>query len=415
MNNYRQKIFVLFICLLLSLAFYAPPSAANPAPSATLIAGFNQFSFNLYQQSATKQTNTVMSPYLLASGFGLLASGAKGNTLTEILTAIQTPQQILPQLPQDIAELNDALLQSNNDHSKFAWIFHYSALLRRLFHQPQLLIANAFWLDNSIKYQPALQRLRTLDTLELQRINLQAPNAADIINHWVSDKTDGLIPTLVAPPLTSPLLFTNAIYFKGFWQASFRSADTKSQAFTLPNNTVITVPTMIQTHDFAYSETNDWQMVQLPYANSSLALAILLPHDLARLKSCDYSTFTQLLKTANTTSIQIELPKFTVTSNFIMNQALQHLGIKTAFNQQADFSSLLSKSAWIDQVIHKAVIQVDEQGTTAAAATAIVTFGGTPAPPVLFKVDRPFLFILFDRKTGLILFIGQVFDPRITT
>jgi len=210
------------------------------------------------------------------------------------------------------------------------------------------------------------------------------------------------------------LVLANAVYFKADWQSPFAHEDTSNRDFRLVDGTTTTVPTMSQTASFGYAKAGGWEAVELPYQGERHAMVALLPEaDLAdSLPVLTADSLSSLLKRLTPTEISLAIPKWTYKSGFSLKDALTTLGMPDAF-ADADFSGMDGrKDLAIDDVYHKAFVAVDEKGTEAAAATGVVirlTAVLTTAPQVTF--DRPFIYLIRDRQTGAILFVGQVTDP----
>jgi serpin B len=213
------------------------------------------------------------------------------------------------------------------------------------------------------------------------------------------------------------LVLTNAIYFKGTWLQKFKPEDTKDRPFhTSPTDTV-NVPTMYQKNDKAlYAEVDDLQILELPYKGDEISMMLIVPKQkdgLAALEtSLSSEKFDAWRSKLQQEKIELYLPKFKMTKDFNLNQPLQNLGMKKAFLDSADFSGITGQAKlFIQAVLHKAFVEVNEEGTEAAAATAVVV-GELSAPQYRFiNADRPFVFALFDRTTNCILFIGRVSNP----
>jgi serpin B len=217
------------------------------------------------------------------------------------------------------------------------------------------------------------------------------------------------------------LVLVNAIYFKGNWIRQFETRLTKKEPFHLSSGNTVTVPLMRQTDEFDYAESPDLQVLELPYAGGDLSMVVLLPRTVDGLGNLEAELTTQNLKawTGNLRhkKVIVFLPKFRVTSGFSLAETLAGLGMPDAFDGDlADFSGMDGRrDLFISAVAHKAFIEVNEEGTEAAAATAVmVGLTGLPqtnAPPPVFRADHPFLFFIRDNSNGSILFLGRVTDP----
>jgi serpin B len=215
------------------------------------------------------------------------------------------------------------------------------------------------------------------------------------------------------------LVLTNAIYFKGNWAKQFKENRTKDAPFTLADGRKIDVPMMNQKAEFGYTETDTFQTLELPYVNEELSMIILLPKKFDALnefeKTLTLENLAQWLSKINKREVMVFVPKFKMTSQFGLAPVLKSMGMKDAFSSNADFSGINGKrNLFISAVIHKAFVEVNEEGTEAAAATGVV-MKLTSVSPVripVFRTDHPFLFLIRDNLSGSILFIGRVDNPK---
>ncbi len=247
------------------------------------------------------------------------------------------------------------------------------------------------------------------------------PEAArGIINGWVSEQTEGRIQDLL-PPRTvdalTRLVLTNAVYFNAAWAEQFDPRETRDGAFYLLDGSQVTVPMMRRTANYGYVAGEGFQAVELPYDGKELAMVILLPN-VGRFEefenSLDAQGVEEILEGLAYREVALTMPRFQVESDFSLVDTLAAMGMPAAFQPgQADFSGMDgSHDLYIGTVLHRAFVSVDESGTEAAAATAVV-IGVTalPAPPVEVTVDCPFIFLIRDLRTGTILFVGRVVNP----
>jgi len=247
-----------------------------------------------------------------------------------------------------------------------------------------------------------------------------APEESRItINDWVSDQTEGRIEDLIPQGLINALtrlVLTNAIYFNAAWQYPFSEDMTKDGPFYLLDGGEVTVPMMRQTESFGYAEGNGYQAVELPYDGRELSMVILLP------QAGQFGTFEETLdaqwvdaivKELETRRVTLTMPRFEFESGFSLKEVLATMGMPVAFSGGADFSGMTgNRDLFISDVVHKAFVSVDEAGTEAAAATAVVMeLTAVPGAPVEVTVDRPFVFLIRDIETGTILFIGRIVNP----
>jgi serpin B len=242
------------------------------------------------------------------------------------------------------------------------------------------------------------------------------------INDWVAANTEDKIQDLLQPGTVdgdTRLVLTNAVYFHGLWQNAFDPQETEDAPFFTADGREVETPFMRQTAQFAYGWAEGLSVLQLPYEGEELACWILLPDapdGLAALEEdLDAETLDGWLETATTWRVRVSLPRFTMTSQFELGRILAGLGMGAAFSDRADFSGITAaRDLSISEVVHKAYVDVFEEGTEAAAATAVVmkeTSVEIPRPPVEFRADHPFLFLIRHEGTGAVLFMGRLADP----
>jgi serpin B len=290
----------------------------------------------------------------------------------------------------------------------------------------QLSTANALWGQQGLDYRAEFLRrteasfgagLRPVDFLN------DPQGARETINAWVERQTRDKIKDLLAPSdinNRTDLILTNAIYFKGAWAVPFPKAATKDEPFG-DGKTSNPVPTMHRTGDLGYLEADNFQALDLPYVGNDLSMVILLPKQmdgLAALESSLSSTrVAEWLGKLDRQKVEVSLPLFRLESSSELAKTLAGLGMPSAFGRDADFSGIATdRRLSISAVIHKAFAEVNEEGTEAAAATAVVmmrTLAMRPQkPPVVFRADHPFLFLIRDARSGSILFLGRVANPK---
>lgn len=369
----------------------------------------NRFPINIYKKISTSQDNLLFSPYSLSSVLILLAEGASGNTAKQLFTMLFIPSH-LSKADKSIAPNKkmsaQKVVQDFNDKKS------------------QFSTANGLWVKKDIPLKNSfLQNLNLSTPAEIKTVDFTDINKARaLINDWVEKQTKGMIGDFLpagAIQKSTQLLLINALYFKGQWETPFEKEQTKNDSFKLDDGTQVSVPMMQTTARFNYFEDTQAQTIILPYRDSSLAMAIILP------KSTKVAQFNTLINDINqilnlksrSIQVQVYLPRFTFSSTFTsLKNALTSLGMRDAFTERADFSNMTTQKLIVSDVIQKTVISVDEAGTTAAAASGVVMFGSAaPSTPKLFRADHPFLFIIFDRSNKAILFIGQVANPSKTT
>ena len=366
----------------------------------------NRFSLDLYRELAGEGNNVFFSPWSLSSALAMTYEGARGNTSDEMRSVLYFSE-------------NDSLRRES-----------FSALDRKINANDSgytLSTANALWVDGSFSL---LDEYETLvhDTYLARANNLDfraAPEEArQTINHWVKQKTSGkivdLIPAGHVDSLTR-LVLTNAIYFNGTWMKTFDPSQTRDEDFFTEDGRAVKVPMMRQDDGearFYYLETGDLQVLEMPYAGGRLSMMILLPHDqdIASLeRTLSSEDLNQWRDSLEERRVDVYLPRFKLKANYFLPEILADLGMPTAFSEMADFTGISpDRPLFISQVIHQAYVDVNEQGTEAAAATAVVTEACAEEPEIpVFRADHPFLFLIVDDETGCILFLGRVSDPSL--
>jgi serpin B len=239
------------------------------------------------------------------------------------------------------------------------------------------------------------------------------------INGWVAEQTEQRIPELLPAGVLTPLsrlTLVNAIYLKAPWLTPFPAEATTDGAFTRPDGSTVSVPLMAVSESMHYGAGTGWRAVDIPYASGALTMTVIVPDDLATFEhELTAESLAAITGALTDTQVSLTFPRFSIETKTDLAAVLGRLGMPSAFDDRADFSGITTaEKLLISAVIHQANIDVDEKGTEAAAATAVVMRAtGMPAEPVTLRVDRPFIFALRDVPTGAILFLGRVTDPSI--
>jgi serpin B len=398
---------------------------AGSLPSGNMrnvVAGNTEFACDLYGQLRTQEGNLFLSPYSISTALAMTYGGARGETATQMA---QTLHFDLPEseLPAAFGEMEDDI----NDIQSGGRV--------------QLAVANSLWPQKDYTFQSDFLKLCKkyygASIHPVDYIN-DTEGARQTINGWVEKKTNDKIVNLLAPGSLDPsnrLVLVNAIYFQGKWEKRFEVRDTSDGPFYESSNQTSTASFMQQTEDFGYAEFPDLQVLELPYTGGEVSMVVLLPGNAGGIgefeqqmpppgnvdsigKLEEQLTAPNLVKWTtqlHKQKVQVFLPTFKVTSEFSLGDTLGAMGMPDAFIfGQADFSGMNGKQdLFISKVVHKAYVDVDEEGTEAAAATAVVMTlaAAMPAMPVVFRADHPFLFLIRDNETGSILFLGRVTDP----
>lgn len=361
----------------------------------------NRFGDALYTAISGEPGNLFMSPLSVRIALAMTYGGAKGETATEMANVLQLTGEPAT-IHGSMAALQESLETAAGEGQ-------------------QLAIANRLW---GSKGEPFLS-----DYLQLTRSYYGAPlemldfsgnpeGSRASINSWVGERTQGMIPELLGQGVidrSTILVLTNAIYFKGLWKKKFDPKRTRDGSFKATGGAV-QVPMMSQKAKFRYGESDDAKVLELPYEGDRLSMVIVLPQpsvDLATIeKKMSAEGLAPWLANMDERDVVVTLPRFRVESSFSLSVALQKLGIIKAFGG-GDFSGMSGNPGLqISDVIHQAVVEVNEEGTEAAAATAVVmTRSASITSPAFFKADHPFVFAIRDRESSALLFVGRLTTP----
>ena len=387
-----------------------PPQADNtgstPQGIQEVVRANNQFAFDLYSElNKAEDSNIFYSPYSISAALAMTYEGAKAQTADEMKSVFHFPEN-------DILRPNFATIYNEINKEGKAY---------------ELRTGNALWVQQDYPfledYTSRVEKYYGGKTANLDFVS-EAEKSRQTINAFIEEQTNNkikdLIPSGVLNSLTR-LVLTNAIYFKGTWEWEFDKSDTHEQDFKITPENIVKTPMMSMDPDkamFNYADTEDLQILELPYKGEDISMLILLPTE--NLDSIESSLTVKKLKEyksqmEETKLDSISLPKFEFDSKYTLNENLKALGMPTAFSMVADFSGIDgTKNLFISTVIHQAYVKVDEEGTEAAAATGIVMeLKSVPMPRNVFRADHPFIFIIQQKETGNILFMGRVNNPNL--
>ncbi|NJD26859.1 MAG: serpin family protein [Chloroflexi bacterium] len=384
---------------------------ANPTDAAAAAAGINDFGLELFRVGTDGDQNAVVSPASIILALGMARPGARTETaaqMDDVMRAVASDE--------NAAWLNalDAALAARSGTYKNVFDKDAEVTLR---------IANAAYGQRGFEFERAyLEALASRFGVGLRLVDyvLAPESARQDINAWVDGQTEHRIPELLEQGTIDELtrlVLVNAIYLKAPWFAPFEEEVTRPAPFHRLDGSVVEVPTMLGGGTIGYAEGDGWRAVELPYAGRDLAMTIIVPDDLDAFEaSLSGERFAGVVEALEDQKVALWLPKFGIETKLSLAGVLADMGMDLAFDpMQADFSGISTQrdDLYITDVIHQANIDLDEEGTEAAAATAVV-MGVTSAPakpPVELRVDRPFLFALRDVPTGAILFLGRVVEP----
>jgi len=403
-----KSLFCALLVVLGGSAALAAPPSSNTVDQAEAVNGSNAFAVDLYAQLSKQPGNLFFSPESISTAFGMAYAGARGETATEMQHVLHFT------LPQDRLHpaMGTLLTEMNGQHKGY-----------------ELHVADALWAQQDSKFEESYVKLVQSDYgAGFRRVDFKiSPDSVRAtINAWVEKQTNDKITNLLGPGVlnsSTRLVLTNAIYFKGDWQDPFDNEATQKEEFHLSSSQWAMAPMMHRTGGYRCYDGGTFQALELPYAGNEISMVVLLPKETNGLPALEKSFASGVAgewiqKLEPVDKVILTLPRFTMTQQFELNSALSAMGMAQAFSGSADFSGMTGKPEFsISAAIHKAYIDVNEKGTEAAAATAIVMYAtamrreAPEPPPVVFRADHPFLFILLDTRSGSMLFLGRVADP----
>jgi len=376
---------------------------SKPSQTSHVVDANNKFAFDLYSEFKDGEGNIFFSPYSILTALAMTYEGARGKTADEM--------QLVFHFPED----------DNNLRSGFARLH---SQINKEKEDYELKTANALWAQNDYKfldnyfntieqyYDGKVTNLDFVTETEKSRIT---------INTWVENQTNNKIKDLIPQGVLDEytrLVLTNAIYFKGKWAKQFDKENTREADFKVTPGKTVKVQMMSLTGEeakFNYTETEKLQILELPYDGGELSMLILLPKE-DNLQTIEESLTLEKLSEWNSNlreqEVNVYLPKFTFETKYFMKETLEEMGMPTAFSMDANFSGMDgTDQLYISNVIHQAFVEVNEEGTEAAAATVVVMTEKGISQNKIFLADHPFIFIIQEKETGNILFLGRVADP----
>ena len=377
-----------------------------------LVRGNNTFALSLYHALKSGEGNLFYSPFSISQALAMTLAGAGSETERQMVDTLhyRLPQSRLHAsfnaLDQELASRG---MDSRNEEDRYF----------------QLNIANAIWGQRGYEFLPDFlgvlaehygAGLRPLDfagTPEESRV---------MINDWVSEETEERIKDLLPPGTidgSTRLVLTNAIYFNASWSWPFSKKDTQKRPFHLAEGGKVDVPMMSETSDdfYGYARGNRYQAVDVPYSLGEMSMTVLLPDEGTFREfedSLNADALDKILDDIEIDYLKLTMPLFKFESEFSLVETLAGMGMTDAFGARADFSGMTgSKDLQISEIVHKAFVSVDEEGTEAAAATGVVVMlSGPTKEPIPVTVNLPFIFLIRDRATGTVLFLGRVMNPN---
>ena len=367
-----------------------------------IVGGNTAFAFDLYRKLREDEGNLFFSPYSISTALAMTYAGARGNTESQMAQTLHFS------------------LDQEQLHPAFASL---ESRLKAVQERGNIKLAVAHSLWPQIDYaflEGFISLVKENYGVLISPVNYAQTEAArKKINTWVEKKTEDKIKDLIPPGLIdalTTLVLVNAIYFKGNWARQFDPSLTKGATFWMRPAEGIEVPMMTQQQDFRYAESESVQVLELPYVGGDLSMFVVLPRKVDGLAELENALTAENLEKWTSDlwerEVFVALPVFKMSGKFMLGGTLASMGMTDAFGSNADFSGMDgSKSLFISEVIHQAFIDVNEEGTEAAAATAVVMARSIPPPVPTFRADHPFVFLIRDNNTASILFLGRVVNP----
>ena len=390
----------------------SPPASATGTQAASVDSKYGtaqtDFGLELFRRIAEteKNKNVFVSPSSAAVVLAMAYNGARGSTQAAM---------------EQTLKLRDTTVDELNKEAS-AWLKAIGSPTPGV----EMSIGNSVWLRNGVPLQPQFkQRIEQTYRAHVTNLDLSKPDAARIINAWVKSETNNRIEEIVTPPISNDemLFLINALYFKGRWTTPFDPKQTSSAPFTLLNGTTINVPTMHRTNNYETKNGKDYRAVRLPYGEGRFSMYVFVPtegatvYDLVSQLTPD--TWRSMIIGFNKRNLPLLMPKFTFNYAITLNEPLKAIGMAEAFDAtRSDLSGMVDATwlrgnrLYISEVKQKTFVEVNEEGTEAAASTSAgISVTSMPAP---FAVDRPFVAAIHDGATNTVLLLGIVVDPRHT-
>lgn len=417
----NSKILIGLTILIILLAGCTQPPAPNPKPKplddskATdagveeAVKGNNEFALEMYSELNKEGKNLFFSPWSISSALAMTFEGAKGQTAKEMRTVLHFQENDLERR-SSFAKIFNSLNKENSEY--------------------QLSTANALWAQENYPFlENYINTTKKYYSAEFTNMDFKTKTeeSRKIINLWVEEQTNNKIKDLIpAGTLNSMtrLVLTNAIYFKGDWATQFDKEKTKKQDFKVSETETVQVDMMSLKEgeeEFKYAENELLQIIELPYKGEELSMLVLLPKNSMQEVESMLSTekLAEWKDSMHKKDVYVYFPKFKFETKYFIANNLKDMGMPTAFSMSADFSGMfdsekIKEKLFIAEVIHQAFVEVNEEGTEAAAATAVVMETTSAMPDYIeFRADHPFIFLIQENSTGSILFMGKVVNPTV--
>jgi serine protease inhibitor len=367
-----------------------------------IVDGGNRFGFDLFREVVSRELpadNVFISPLSVHMALGMAWNGAAGTTRNQMTETMYFPHVSDPLINEGYKRLITDLLTVDE--------------------KVTMEIANSIWYRKDFRVKESfLVTNRDYFNAEVSALDFSDPKAKDIINDWVAEKTHDKIDKIVERIESDHVMFLiNAIYFKGMWETEFKADNTRNHAFSLADGSQKEVMTMEITSNYAYARREGYRVLELPYGRGNFSMLVMLPEPGSNVDELivgmDVEEWNALAQELSYKSeVSLRLPRFGFSFETELKAPLMSLGIEDAFMPgPADFSGITDEEIYISRVRHKSFVEVNEEGTEAAAVTSIEFRETSVSIPLEFHVDRPFVFALKEKYTNSLMFIGKVMDP----
>jgi serpin B len=371
------------------------------AEQQALVQANNKFAFAFFDNSAKQETreNLFVSPFSVSMALSMTLNGAAGTTKTEM---------------ENMLGFGGDQAALINDYNKLL-----SGQLQGIDQAVTFTIANSIWYNQTFTVNPSfISTNQNYYQAEVAPLDFSSPSAVNTINNWVSAKTNNAIPTIINSITSDKVMYLiNALYFKGSWSNKFDVAKTSDQPFYKEDNSVVTCKMMTQESTYRYFINDTLSAIEMPYGQGNFVMTVLLPGKgyttsdlIAAFSGGNWQKWNNAMVSR---SVQINLPRFKTTYENTLNDLLSSMGMVDAFNPNtADFTGINAKGGlYISEVKHKTMVEVNEEGTVAAAVTSIGIATSAILEPQVINVNKPFVFVISEKSTGAILFTGRIMDP----
>ena len=368
-----------------------------------LVQSGNEFGLKLFKKisESEQDKNTFISPLSVSMALGMTLNGADGTTFE----AMQSTLELAGMSQDQINESYRSLIE----------------LLSQLDPKVNFSLANSIWYRQEFPVEQEFINLnQTYFDAAVRKLDFSSPDAVRIINDWVDEKTNGKIDKIVEQITDDMVMFLiNAIYFKGTWTYEFEKDKTKDDLFTIPAGSTVPVKMMVQEGDFSYLENSEFQAIDLPYGDGDFSMLVILPGPGKTTDSIigqmNDTKWNEWIGGLEERSGKLEMPRFTLEYRLTLNEVLKALGMGIAFEPgRADFGKINSDAElFISSVLHKTFVDVNEEGTEAAAVTSVtVSVTSIGGGGFVMRLDRPFLFFIRENRSQTILFMGKIVEPK---